>query len=243
MASGLRRVSQVALVGGSLLLGPAALAQAQPPWVDPPTGLSAPAPQPGPAAFGGTENGAMQAGPESVRTDQDDPVATSSVGATRARPARAAGPAEEPLPAVPVTYRLTEREKAARDLAFDYLDHWSAPNRVSLASASSFYGPSLTFHGQRRSFDSVLAEKRRVAERWPERTYRYRRETTQVACDTGGPRCTVWSIFDFTAASRDNARRSAGIGDHELVVSFSGPRPVIVAENSRVLRRGAAPAR
>jgi hypothetical protein len=85
----------------------------------------------------------------------------------------------------------------------------------------------------------VLAEKRRFAARWPQRTYRYRPETTMVACESGGARCTVWAIFDFSAASSDQDRHSLGIGEHELVVSLSSGRPVIVSETSRVLHRGA----
>ena len=127
----------------------------------------------------------------------------------------------------------------ARNLAFAYLNLWSAPNRVSLASAPSFYGSTVWFHGRTRPLGSVLAEKRRFAERWPNRTYRYRPQTTQVSCETERPRCTVWSIFDFSASHAWQGRRSRGIGEHELVVSFADGRPVIASENSRVLRRGA----
>ncbi len=136
--------------------------------------------------------------------------------------------------------RNATRAHAARDLAFSYLNLWSAPNRMTLATASSFYGSTLRFHGQQRTLGSVIAEKRRFTERWPERTYRYRPETTMVGCETSGERCTVWILFDFLAGNRRQGRRSVGIGDHEIVVSFSSGKPVIVAENSRVLRRGMA---
>lgn len=138
-----------------------------------------------------------------------------------------------------VIYQLTSRERAARDLAFTYLDQWSAPNGMTLASASSFYAPAVMFHGQMRSLPSLLAEKRRFAERWPDRSYHYRPETTQVACEAQRAICTVWSIFDFSAINPGDGRRSRGIGDHEIVVSFSGGKPLIVSESSRVLRRGA----
>jgi hypothetical protein len=131
------------------------------------------------------------------------------------------------------------RAQAAHALAVDYLDLWSAPNRLTLATASSFYGPTVKFHGRERTLDSVVAEKRRFAERWPQRTYRYRPETTTVACESDGAQCTVWAIFDFAAADPDHGRRSLGIGEHELVVSLSSGRPVIVSETSRVLHRGA----
>ncbi len=146
--------------------------------------------------------------------------------------------AQQPPQASPERSRKAARAQAARDLAFRYLDLWSAPNRVALATAASFYGPTLMFHGRPRTLESVLAEKRRVAERWPDRTYRYRPETTTVACETGGERCTVWVLFDFAAASTDRGRRSRGIGGHELVVSFSSGKPVIVSESSKVFRRG-----
>ena len=141
-------------------------------------------------------------------------------------------PSRQPLKTTSGTDPLARKKQAARDLAYSYLDHWSAPNRAALASAPLFYGSSLIFHGRTRSLASVIAEKRRFAERWPDRTYRYRPETTQVFCAAGGSRCTVRSVFDFSAVSRDPARRAAGIGDHELVVSFSASKPVIVSENS-----------
>jgi hypothetical protein len=85
----------------------------------------------------------------------------------------------------------------------------------------------------------VLAEKRRFAKRWPQRSYSYRFTTMQVACDAHVPHCTVRSLFDFTASDPRRGRRSLGTGEHELVVSFAGTRPVFAVENSRVLRRGA----
>jgi hypothetical protein len=129
-------------------------------------------------------------------------------------------------------------EEAARQLAITYLHLWSAPNRVTLASASSFYGPIVTFHGRRRTLNSVLAEKRRFAKRWPDRIYHYRPQTTQVTCEPGRVRCTVLSTFEFSAGNSQRGRRSLGIGEHELVVSFSNARPVITSEDSRVVIRG-----
>ena len=181
-------------------------------------------------------------GPPSAEPDLDIAVLGSSLrsiernGLVAAESAPTLRPSRSPHTENRPTSRLPAREQATRDLAFKYLDHWSAPNRVALASAPSFYGSSVTFHGRQRTFASVLAEKRRFAERWPDRSYRYRPETTRVACEAHGTTCTVRSIFDFAASNPRQGRRSRGIGYHELVVSFSGYRPVILSENSRVLR-------
>ena len=85
----------------------------------------------------------------------------------------------------------------------------------------------------------MLAEKRRFAERWPQRSYRYRPTTMRVACGAQVPHCTVRSLFDFSASNPRRGRRSLGTGEHELVVSFAGSRPTIAIENSRVLQSGA----
>ena len=72
-----------------------------------------------------------------------------------------------------VSDQVTPEAQAARALAVDYLNLWSAPNRLTLAAASSFYGPTVMFHGHERTLGSVLAEKRRFTERWPQRSYQY----------------------------------------------------------------------
>jgi len=133
----------------------------------------------------------------------------------------------------------SSRAQAARDFAFSYLELWSSPNPVTFASTASLYRPYVIFHGRGRTLGAVLAEKRRFAERWPDRDYRYRPETTQVACEAGRAQCTVWSIFDFSASHGRQGRRSVGTGEHELVLSFAEGKPVISSETSRVLRRGA----
>jgi len=200
MAPVFLRASRTALISCLLLWGPAAVAQANPAWVDPPI-------HPGDIAA-----------PE------------------LAAPPEAARP---PVQAAWESDRNTLSAQAAQALAVDYLDLWSSPNRLALATASSFYGSTVTFHGRERTISSVLAEKRRFAERWPRRTYQYRPETTTVACERDRARCTVWAVFDFSAARSGRGQRSLGIGEHELVVSLSSGRPVIVSETSRVLHHGA----
>jgi hypothetical protein len=200
-----------AAFSSSLLLAPAALAQSSLRWSEPP------------------DNPAGQ---------EEQP------GAVQARDLPQIGHFRKPSPTPtlgPVIYRLNSREREARDFALKYLNLWSSPNPVALAASASFYAPSVSFHGHQRSRASVLEEKRRFAARWPDRVYDYRPGTMQVACEAAGTRCTVWSIFDFVAGGPHGTRRSAGIGDHELVVSFTGKAPVIVSETSRVLLRGAFP--
>jgi hypothetical protein len=230
------RTQSIAVIACLALCPPAAMAQVHRTWVDPPSNelqasqaepaeLSEPAPEAAGQRSG--ENGSALTSStnwaESIDVSESEPTRPSIVA---------------PVYTATASDPLHGREKAARDLAFTYLSVWSAPNRVALASAPSFYGPTVRFHRQVRTIGSILAEKRRFAERWPDRHYRYRPATTRVSCQPRGTQCIVRSSFDFSASNPHRRRRSQGIGEHELVVSFSGSRPVIAAEDSRILQRG-----
>jgi hypothetical protein len=133
--------------------------------------------------------------------------------------------------------RPTIRQQEAQSFAIDYLNAWSASNRQALQVTPEFYGSRVLFHGERNSFGALLAKKRRFAQRWPDRNYRYRKNTMNVRCSPDGDTCTVRSAFDFEAANPKLNRRSRGVAAHELVVSFAGDQPMIISENSRVLSR------
>jgi hypothetical protein len=158
---------------------------------------------------------------------------------SKPEPAAALGSTGTVAQEAPKNDKSVLRAQEAQAFAVDYLNLWSAPNQLTLAATSSFYGPTVRFHGQERTLGSVLAEKRRFTKRWPQRSYRYRPETTMVACESTGGLCTVWAIFDFSAANPAKGKDSLGIGEHELVMGLSNGRPVIVSETSRVLYRGA----
>jgi hypothetical protein len=132
------------------------------------------------------------------------------------------------------------REASARDLALAYLDYWSAPNAVTLDATPEFYGPRVQFHGRALSARELFRQKQRFVQRWPERNYTVRPDSLRTACAPASETCTVHAVFDFIAVNPARRRRSSGTATLDLVVDVSGPRPVIVAETSRVLRRGGA---
>lgn len=55
--------------------------------------------------------------------------------------------------------RSSSRQQDAQNLAVNYLNLWSASNRQTLQSTPEFYGSTVLFHGQRMSFEALLAEK------------------------------------------------------------------------------------
>jgi hypothetical protein len=59
----------------------------------------------------------------------------------------------------------------------------------------------------------------------------------KVSCEPAGMFCTVHTMFDFMAANAKRSRRTQGVAALQLVMTFAGERPLIVAENSMVLGR------
>jgi hypothetical protein len=105
-----------------------------------------------------------------------------------------------------------------------------------------FYAPRVEFHGREMSARALFELKRRFVRRWPVRAYTPQLDTMRVDCREDEV-CRVRTAFTFMAISPDRGRRSQGVGNLELEISFARGRPVIVAETSRVVQRGRIPGR
>ncbi|MCJ2043100.1 hypothetical protein MKK58_00840 [Methylobacterium sp. J-078] len=126
---------------------------------------------------------------------------------------------------------------AATRLTDTYLDSVSGSGDGMVAAAPRFYAERVQFHGRSLSLAALMAEKRRFVRRWPERRYEAQGGATRTACNAATATCIVRTTFDFRADNPARGARSQGVSELTLTISFAGPRPVIVAESSRVLRR------
>lgn len=249
-------------LGLTALLSPAALAQG---WVDPPNraaqgpAATSAAPAPAPASpapkFAPAPRAeapkAQHRAPRRVAEEAQRPARSGIHAATAARRAARLARSERPLPVqIPAPAPVAVSDGQMRDwalasqrLARDYLASISGPNGATLAAAPGFYGSQVVFHGRSMSVASLMSEKRRFVQRWPERRYRPRSDSLRTACNAGLAVCQVRATVDFSAFSPDRGVRSQGTVDLELAVSLAGARPVIIAENSRVVRRDAVASR
>lgn len=133
--------------------------------------------------------------------------------------------------------RFPEWAGAAQRLAVDYLDSVSAPGDALVATAPRFYAERVRFHGRSLSLAAVMAEKGRFVRRWPVRRYALQAGSLRTACNAQSATCQVRAIFDFRAENPARGARSQGVSELVLTIDVGGARPVIVAENSRVLQR------
>ena len=61
---------------------------------------------------------------------------------------------------------------AHSSLSTAVISKWSGTNAAGLAGFDALYAAEIDYFGKRLSRDAVLADKRRFAKRWPERTYK-----------------------------------------------------------------------
>ena len=205
----------VAATLGLVLVSRPAAAQ-QPGWVDPPDK---------PAAAPTSESGEAGA-------------------AAQASPSPSSGPSPSPAPSLAPSHSPTPARSAetppvdtARRLALAYLATVSSADMAE--AAPRFYGRWVRFHDRLVSRQALIAEKRRFVRRWPERRYEADGEP-RVICSDAGRTCIVRALLRFEASSTARGRRSRGTAEVTLTIRLDEGRPVIVAETSRVLRRGLA---
>lgn len=161
----------------------------------------------------------------------------------RVRPRIARTPAMlAPPSAAPSEARFQEWAIASERLTDQYLDSVSGSGEAMVAATPRFYAERVQFHGRTLSLAALVADKRRFVRRWPERRYEAQGGATRTACNAATATCIVRTTFDFRADNPAHGARSQGVSELSLTISFAGPRPLIVAESSRVLRRyGAGP--
>ncbi|NNM73663.1 hypothetical protein [Enterovirga aerilata] len=133
---------------------------------------------------------------------------------------------------------LAEMRERSATIAERYLAVWSSSGDLSIEGVPYVYGPRVTFYGRSLDWRGLAAEKRRAVRRWPVRSYRHRPGSMQVICNGETRRCAVRSIIDYRVANPTTGRRASGAASFDLGISFAGPRPVILYETGRPLRRG-----
>ena len=104
--------------------------------------------------------------------------------------------------------RQADLQRHVSDFISSLFASWSSPNAQTLHVLKGLYEDPVTYYGEVISREAVLDDKRRFAERWPQRAYTLRPGTLVVHCGERSLGCTVSGITDWAAAN--GAKRSTG---------------------------------
>lgn len=140
----------------------------------------------------------------------------------------------DPLAAAPQERAPAADDSTARAERFldAYLAAWSSPNAAALDFMDATYADELTFYGKSTSHRAVMAEKRKFAERWPER--RYSAQPGSVRIDCAVHSCSIDAVVDWYAHSDARGKTSRGMAEFSLLWSPLTGR--IYKEGGRVLK-------
>jgi PAN domain len=124
----------------------------------------------------------------------------------------------------------------ARSFVTGIQTRWSDATSSGLGWLDTLYANDVDYYGTRLSRDSVLADKHRFAERWPERRYRIQTNSTKAQCSTS--ECVVTGNIEWEARSLRRSAITSGIASFSYVLVPSGGTFVISGENGGVIQGG-----
>jgi hypothetical protein len=111
---------------------------------------------------------------------------------------------------------------------------WSEPNVEILPALDDLYVDKVFYHGKLTPRQQVLLDKRRFAERWPQRSYKIRPHSMSASCNAAADVCRVQGIMDRELANPATNTRSRDVASFDYSVTASGEELKITAETSSV---------
>jgi hypothetical protein len=126
--------------------------------------------------------------------------------------------------------RAESPERRATDFVRSLLAHWSKPSDEALPMIEGLYAETVVFQGKSTPKHDVLSSKRRVAERWSERSYTIQPGSLSATCARTGATCRVKGVMSWKLHDAKTANRIRGTSTIEYRVALAGDAPRIVAE-------------
>jgi hypothetical protein len=122
----------------------------------------------------------------------------------------------------------------AAGLVMSLAAHWSEPNAETLRALDDLYVDKVFYHGKLTPRQAVLVDKRRFAERWPQRSYKIRPHSVSATCNALSEVCRVQGIMDRELANSATNTKSQDVASFDFSVARSGDALKIAAETSSV---------
>jgi hypothetical protein len=111
---------------------------------------------------------------------------------------------------------------------------WSESNAETLRALDELYADKVFYHGKMTPRQEVLLEKRRFAERWPQRSYRLRPHSITTSCNVVTEVCRVQGIVDRELANPATDTKSHDVASLDYSITVAGDAAKIAAETSSV---------
>jgi hypothetical protein len=124
----------------------------------------------------------------------------------------------------------------ATGLVLSLAARWSETNAETLLVLDELYSDKVFYHGKFTPRQAVLLDKRRFAERWPQRIYKIRPRSVSTSCNAASEVCRVQVIFERELANPTTNAKSQDVATYDINVARSGDALRIAAETSSVTK-------
>jgi hypothetical protein len=111
---------------------------------------------------------------------------------------------------------------------------WSEPNAELLSTLDELYVDKVFYHGKLTPRQAVVLDKRRFAERWPQRSYKIRPHSITASCNAASETCRVQAIIDRELANPAANTKSHDVATFDYSIARSGEALKIASETSSV---------
>jgi hypothetical protein len=111
---------------------------------------------------------------------------------------------------------------------------WSGANAEMLRALDELYVDKVFYHGKLITRQAVLLDKRRFAERWPQRSYKIRPHSISANCNAASEVCRVQGVIERELANVQANTKSRDVASFDINVTRAGSSFKITAETSSV---------
>jgi hypothetical protein len=122
----------------------------------------------------------------------------------------------------------------ATSLVLALAARWSAPNAEMLGALDELYSDKVFYHGKLAPRQAVVLEKRRFAERWPQRSYKIRPHSITASCNAASEMCRVQGIMERELSNPATSTKSHDVASFDYSIARVGEVLKIAAETSTV---------
>jgi hypothetical protein len=174
-----------------------------------------------------------QAAPNSMKWLNMEDAAQHGIEVALLPPPDAAAPADSVVAASQDQPQQSLAGRASA-LVVSLAARWSGPNAETLRALDGLYVDKVFYHGKLVPRQAVLVDKRRFAERWPQRSYKIRPHSLSATCNATSEVCRVQGIMDRELANPAANTKSQDVANFDFSVARSGDALKIAAETSAV---------
>ena len=125
----------------------------------------------------------------------------------------------------------------ARTTVLGYYAALSGPPSSVLATLGQRLGDQVDFYGKPLTKRALLTLQANYMQRWPDRTFKVRTQSIEVACPGPGQTCIAAGIVDFVFRNEQRNAFSSGAESFSIAVVVSGSASAIAGISGTMLSR------